>query len=768
MSIELPTLYQQFIHKSRYARWIDEKKRRETWSETVDRYVAFMFEGVCSGLIDKDVERVIRDSIFNLDVMPSMRAMMTAGKALRRDNVAGYNCAYVAIDDVRAFDEILYILMCGTGVGYSVESRSTDKLPVVAEEFYDSGTIIAVPDSKIGWATSFRELISLLCAGKVPTWDLSKLRPAGAPLKTFGGRSSGPAPLNDLFHFTVNLFKRSVGRRLRPDEVSDLVCKTAEIVVVGGVRRSALLCLCDLEDRLMRNYKTGDWRKTNPYRALANISAVYNDRPAVSSFMKEWTALYESQSGERGIFNRAGANRLCERIGRKVEGQLGLNPCCFTGDMRLLTDRGYQDFASLSGKRVNIVNSSGEITQGSVWSNGEKRVVKVNFHNRDYNSIVCTPDHRFMLVDGTECSAADLKGQRAMPDLDRDKDEGILVSSIVDAGAAEVFDFTEPETHWGVVEGVVVHNSEILLRSAQFCNLTEVVVRADDNRETLLKKVEAATILGTIQSMLTNFRYLRKKWKNNCEEERLLGVSLTGIMDNETLAGKNDEDLGALLSEMRGHAREVNKKWAAILGTNPSAALTCVKPSGTVSQLVNSSSGIHDRHDEIYIRNVLGDNKDPLTKFLSTIGVPNEPSAYYGDCAVFSFPVRGPKGSGRLTRTARQQLDHWLKYQHHWCDHKPSCTVYIGKDEWFDVAAWLWDNFEHVSGISFLPKDESEHRYSQLPYQDASEEEVATLESKMPLEIDWDAMSKFEQSDLTAGAKTYACSGDKCELVDLV
>jgi ribonucleoside-diphosphate reductase alpha chain len=637
LGAEAPTIYQQFIHKSRYARWLYGERRRETWEETVWRYMQFMEENFPLIFNEKkDVFWELYYAILNMEVMPSMRLLMTSGKAAARDHVAAYNCAYIAVDHIRAFDEILYILMCGTGVGFSCEERYTNKLPQISEEFHTTDTTIVVSDSKIGWASAYRELISLLIAGKIPLWDLSRVRAEGTPLKTFGGRASGPDPLNDLFNFTVGIFRQAAGRQLRDIEVHDIICKIAEIVVVGGVRRSALISLSDLNSRDMRHAKTSNWYETQAQRALSNNSVAYNGRPTLGSFMKEWLALYESKSGERGIFNRETASKIYEGHRRKSEGiEFGCNPC-----------------------------------------------------------------------------------------------------------------------------------SEILLRSGQFCNLTEVVARPEDDAESLARKTRLATILGTYQASLTNFRYLRKKWKNNCDEERLLGVSITGIMDNDMLSGRAVGTIETI-TELKKQSIITNKKWADILSINPASAITCVKPSGTVSQLVNSASGIHDRWNEHYIRNVLADDKDPLTKFLSSIGVPNEPSVYYKNQTVFSFPVRGPANSGRGGRSAIQQLNHWLVYQQHWCEHKPSCTIYVKECEWLAVAAWVWENFDYVSGISFLPADETKHSYTQLPYTDATEDVIAKLEEKFPT-FDWSDLSKFESSDMTVGSRTYACTGDKCEIVDLV
>ena len=634
----LPTSYQQYIHMSRYSRWLPEEGRRETWEETVGRYVKFWLD---RELITKKEADELNRAILNLEVMPSMRALMTAGPALERDNVAGYNCSYVAIDNPRVFDEIMYVLLCGTGVGFSAEKKYTSKLPAVADELHASDSVIVVPDSKIGWASSFRELISLLYAGKIPNWDLSRIRPAGAPLKTFGGRASGPDPLNDLFTFTVELFQKAAGRQLSSLECHDLVCKVAEVVVVGGVRRSALISLSDLDSDEMRTAKSGQWWVEDSQRALANNSAVYEETPNVGRFMFEWQSLYESKSGERGIFNRASANSFVPDR-RKEFGYVdwGTNPC-----------------------------------------------------------------------------------------------------------------------------------SEIVLRSKQFCNLTEVVVRPEDSLEVLKDKVKLATILGTLQSTLTDFRYLSTQWKRNTEEERLLGVSLTGIMDHQFLNGElhmsyyeDGLSLEKFISELKDHAIEVNKEWAERLKIPQSAAITCVKPSGTVSQLVDSASGIHPRYAEYYIRTVRSDQKDPISQFLIDSGVPYEPDVMKpNDTYVFSFPMKAPEGSVmRDDRSALEQLELWKLYQQYWCEHKPSITVYVKEHEWMDVGAWVYDNFEYISGISFLPH--SDHSYKQAPYQEITKEEY---EAFPKVELDWDKFFNggYETNDETTGSQEYACVGGACEIL---
>ena len=641
----LPTPYQQFIHLSRYSRWLDDKMRRETWGETVDRYFEFFLphlKETHNHVPDDKTVKDLRKAILNLEVMPSMRALMTAGEALQRDNVAGYNCSYLAINRVRAFDELFYILMCGTGVGFSVEKIYVDssKLPTIADEFDDSDTTIVVQDSKIGWCKSYRELMSLLITGQVPKWDVSRVRPAGERLKTFGGRSSGPDALVDLFRFTIGTFRRASGRKLTTLECHDLVCKIAEIVIVGGVRRSALLSLSSLSDDRMRVAKHGQWWAVEPQRALSNNSACYKSKPEPGMFMNEWLALYESKSGERGIFNRDAAQSTVERLGedrRDPNHEFGTNPC-----------------------------------------------------------------------------------------------------------------------------------SEIILRDREFCNLSEVIVREDDTVASLKRKIRLATILGTWQSTLTNFRYLTSDWKNNCEEERLLGVSLTGIMDNSLLNGSGGmADLSTCLAGLRKVAVKTNKDLAAEIGIPQSAAVTCVKPSGTVSQLVNSASGIHTRHSPYYVRTVRASVKDPLCKMMIDRGFPCEPDVMKPDSTmVFSFPHKSPENSVfREDRTAIEQLELWLTYQRHWCEHKPSVTISVQEDEWVSVGAWVYENFDEVCGVSFLPF--SEHTYKQAPYQDCTQEEYDNLLAKMPNTIDWSDLVNYEQEDNTAGSQTLACSGTVCEVVDL-
>ena len=648
----LPTQYQQFIHLSRYARWDYDKKRRETWGETVDRYFTFFQEHLketCDYDLGNGIVEELRENVLSLNVMPSMRCLMTAGDALRKENVAGYNCSYVKIDSPRSFDEILYVLMNGTGVGFSVEVEHVNHLPLVAEEFHPTDTTIVVADSKLGWAKAFKELLSLLWTGQIPKWDLSKVRGAGEPLKTFGGRASGPQPLDDLFHFASRIFQDSAGRKLKPIECHDIVCKIAEIVVVGGVRRSALISLSDLNDREMRFAKHGEWYKLNVQRALANNSVNYKERPDVGTYMREWLSLYDSKSGERGVYNGVSAKN-----------------------------------------QVALLNEREKDDNGGYVKRREPR--------DDFGTNPC---------------------------------------------------------------------SEIILRSREFCNLSECVVRRHDDAESLKKKVRSATILGTFQSTLTNFRYLTKEWENNCTEERLLGVSLTGILDNPLTNGKK-KGLEPLLEELRKVAYETNKEWADKLGIPRAAAITCVKPSGTVSQLVDSASGIHARHNPYYIRTVRADNKDPLCKMMKEAKFPNEPDVTKPDhTTVFSFPMESPKGAVcRKDMTAIEQLDLWTKYQKHWCEHKPSITVSVKEPEWFDVGAWVWNNFDSISGISFLPF--SEHTYRQAPYQDCTKKEYDELLVKIPKKVDWTTLSNYEQQDYTIASQELACSAEGgCEIVDL-
>ena len=636
----LPTEYQTFIHLSRYSRWLPADRKRETWIETVTRLSTFLQMHLDKNLgvqVDSEMWRKIEDYIISLSVMPSMRALMTAGPALERENVGGYNCSYIPIDSPKAFDEVLYILMNGTGVGFSVERNYIHSLPTIPDrEFEHTEDVISVADSKEGWARAFKDLISYLYTCRIPKINVSKVRPAGERLKTFGGRASGPQPLVNLFDFTIEKFKGAKGRKLSSLECHDIVCKTGEVVVVGGVRRSALISLSNLSDQRLRVCKSGAWWDTNPERALANNSVAYTEKPDAGIFMKEWLSLYESKSGERGIFNRVSAQEKAKQNGRRnTNFDFGTNPC-----------------------------------------------------------------------------------------------------------------------------------SEIILRPNQFCNLTEVVVRPFDTKEMLLNKIEVATILGTMQATLTNFGYLRKRWQTNTEEERLLGVSLTGIMDN-SLLNRRRSQLHETLEEMRTKAVLVNKEWSDKLGIPQSTAITCVKPSGTVSQLVDSASGIHARHAPYYIRTVRGDNKDPLTEFMISKGIPCEPDVMNPNhTSVFSFPMKTDSGAVfRNSMSAIEQLEIWKVYAEHWCEHKPSVTISVKENEWVNVGNWCWDNFNYLSGVSFLPF--SDHTYQQAPYQDIDKEKYEELNAKMPTDIDWSDLKHYETEDNTKGSQELACVAGACELVDI-
>ena len=634
----LPTPYQSMIHLSRYSRWDYEKKRRETWPETVDRYIKF-FDGHLAKMhnykVPEETKERVRDAILNLEVMPSMRCLMTAGPALEKENVAGYNCAYLHIDNPNAFDEMLYVLMNGTGVGYSVEQRHIEKLPNVPNTLYETDTTIHVADSKLGWSKALRELLALLWTGHIPKWDVSQVRPKGSVLKTFGGRASGPEPLTRLFEFLVKTFKKSGGRKLSAIDCHDICCMIGDIVVVGGVRRSALISLSDLGDAEMRSAKSGEWWNSTPYRRLANNSANYRVKPDPGTFMAEWKSLYDSKSGERGIFSSAAAKSQVERNapGRKALDDFGCNPC-----------------------------------------------------------------------------------------------------------------------------------SEIILRSQQFCNLSEVVCRTGDDMETLKKKVAVASIIGTWQSTLTNFNYLGYKWRQNCEEERLLGVSMTGIMDCAITENLHHRDFAANLKHLKGVARDTNERVAREIGIQPSAAITCVKPSGTVSQLVDSASGIHPRHSEYYIRTVRMDNTDPLCQFMIDQGMPYEPEVLSPkDVTVFSFPMKSPEGS--LTRnevTGEEQLELWLEYQRHWCEHKASITVNVNEDEWLRIGSWVYDHFDEMAGVSFLPTDNN--TYQQAPYQDCDGETYDAVLSSLPI-IQWKKLADYEKADYTTASQEFACVGNSCEVV---
>jgi ribonucleoside-diphosphate reductase alpha chain len=629
---QLPTLYQEYIAKSRYSRWIEEESRRENWNEVVDRYIDFFKER--SQISDKEAKELHKE-ILELKVMPSMRCLMSAGKALERDNVAGFNCAYVAIEDTRCFDELMYILMCGTGVGFSVEKENIVKLPVIAETFHKTDTTIVVSDSKIGWCSAYRELLAMLWAGKIPQWDVSRVRPAGSRLKTFGGRASGPEPLVDLFEFSARLVSGAAGRKLTALEVHDLVCKIAEIVVVGGVRRSALISLSSLDDTQMQKAKSGSWYETNIQRSLSNNSAVYDEKPPMEIFLKEWSSLYESKSGERGIFSRLASKKQAAKNGRRnaTDYQFGTNPCC-----------------------------------------------------------------------------------------------------------------------------------EIILRSKQFCNLTEVIVRPKDSLDTLIQKVEAATALGTLQCTLTDFRYLRKEWQSNTEEEALLGVSLTGIMDHEVLNGsEGTKKLESWLIKMKEASIKTNKVWAKKLKCNPSVAITCVKPSGTVSQLADTASGIHPRMYPYYLRRVRADDKDPLAIFMQDKGFPVEKDRRSKSSLVFSFPIKSPEGSlCRKDFNCIKQLELWKVYQETWCEHKPSISVYYTESEFLELGDWVYKNFDAISGVSFFPHDDNV--YDQTPYHPIDKKEYTEFLKNMPKKIDWQELADFEKEDTTTNAQELACTGGACEI----
>jgi len=635
----LPTDYQNFIALSRYARWKEDEQRRETWTETVGRYFDYMSDHLKkkhSYSLDEGLRKQLEEAVLSLNIMPSMRALMTSGPALDRCHVGGYNCSYVPVDNPRAFDETMYILMCGTGVGFSVERHHIEKLPIVNEDFHDTDTVIKVGDSRPGWAKSLKELLAMLYTGQVPKFDVSEVRPAGARLKTFGGRASGPQPLIELFEFCIQKFKGAAGRRLYPIECHDIMCKIGEVVVVGGVRRSALISLSNLNDDQMAHAKSGQWWENEGQRALANNSVAYKYKPEMGTFMREWLSLYDSKSGERGIFNREAAKKQAAKNGRRdADHDFGCNPC-----------------------------------------------------------------------------------------------------------------------------------SEIILRPYQFCNLSEVVVRENDTTETLKEKVRLATILGTFQSTLTNFKYIRNIWKKNTEEERLLGVSLTGIMDNELTANAGGT-LETVLELLRSVSVESNKSMAKQLGIPQSVAVTCVKPSGTVSQLTDAASGIHARHNPYYIRTVRGDNKDPLTQFLMSQGIPAEPDVMKPDSTtVFSFPMKSPANAiTRTGMTAIEQLELWLTYQRHWCEHKPSVTISVKESEWMDVGAWVYKHFDEVSGISFLPF--SEHTYQQAPYQDIDADTYKEWVKKMPKNVDWNKLQDFEKEDTTSGGRELACTAGVCEIVDI-
>jgi ribonucleoside-diphosphate reductase alpha chain len=627
--------YNTFIAKSRYSRYLDDKGRREHWSETVARYFDFMTEHLKTKqnyTLSPELRKELETAVVNLEVVPSMRAVMTAGPALERQNVAAFNCSYLPIDDPKAFDEAMYILLCGTGVGFSVEQQYVSKLPEVPEQLFASQTTIVVSDSKEGWAKSLRQLIALLYSGEVPRYDLSKVRPAGARLKVFGGRASGPGPLEELFKFTIAKFRGAVGRRLSSIECHDILCKIGEVVVVGGVRRSAMISLSDLSDDKMAHAKAGNWWDGQGQRALANNSATYAETPSIGQFMREWSSIYESHSGERGIFNREASQKQAAKNGRRDETYaFGTNPC-----------------------------------------------------------------------------------------------------------------------------------SEIILRPYQFCNLSSCIVRSYDTVSTLENKVRLATILGTFQASLTEFPYLRKIWEKNTKEEALLGVSMTGICDNELLNNPDDEDLPARLERLRDVAITTNIEFAATIGINQSVAVTAIKPEGTVSQLCSTASGIHPQHSKYYIRRVRADNKDPLTQFMLSSGFVGEPCYLKPDSTtVFSFPVKVDDGGLlREDLTAIQHLRLWLLFQRHYCEHKPSVTISVREDEWMDVGAWVYRHFDEVTGVSFLPMDGG--TYKQAPYEECDEETYNKLKALVPNAVDWENFKEYD--DNVEGAQTLSCTAGGCEI----
>ena len=622
--------YQSYIHASRYARWLEDKGRRETWEETVDRWWNYMTDKFPALEQRQDVKVAIHD----LEVVPSMRTIMTAGEALDRNQVAAYNCSFLAVDDPKAFDEALLVLMCGTGVGFSVERQFISKLPEVPAELHDTDEVVVVADSKEGWAKALRQIISRLYAGEIPKWDVSKVRPAGARLKTFGGRASGAEPLENLFKFAINTFTKAAGRKLNSLECHDLMCQVAAAVVVGGVRRSAMISLSNLSDDRMRHAKMGNWWNDQVNRSYANNSISFTEKPDMGSFLREWTSIYESKSGERGIFNREAAKAKAVSIGREPRDDFGTNPC-----------------------------------------------------------------------------------------------------------------------------------GEISLRSKQFCNLSEVIIRETDGMDELKKKVEIATIIGTIQSALVDFKYLSPKWKKNSEGERLLGVSLTGIFDHKIMSGQGEYEaniLAGTLAKLREITRETNKEWAEKLGIPESKAITTVKPSGTVSQLVNSGSGIHPRYAKYYIRRVRADVKDPLATWMQDKGVPCETDVYNPQNLVFSFPMKSADNS--LTRhdvSAIEHLELWLKYRKHWTDHNPSVTIYVGEDEWAEVGAWVYKHWDEICGVSFLPREDDNHSYAQAPYEEVDEEAYNKLKEEMP---DVDFSEYAELADNTTSSQELACTAGVCEI----
>lgn len=880
----LPTDYQSFIAVSRYARYLDTEKRRETWDETVTRYFDFMQDHLLEAhnyTLEPSLKTALTDAVLSLEIMPSMRALMTAGPALKRDNTCAYNCSYLPINSPRSFDELFYILLCGTGVGYSVERQYIADLPAVSEHFEKSTSVLVVDDSKAGWARAFKELVALLYTGQVPSWDVSKVRPAGARLKTFGGRASGPGPLVDLFNYTVGLFKAAAGRKLNSLECHDLCCKIASVVVVGGVRRSAMISLSNLSDQRMRDAKSGSWYVGSPDRAFANNSVAYTEKPDMGTFMKEWESLYSSKSGERGMFYRNAAVAQATKNGRRESAEFGVNPCLHP-DTEVQTIYGAIKIKDITKPtKVYTMDALGRLSirnASAAWiSKKDAETVVVKYSSG--KSLVCTPDHPIYVeskgytearnlkkgdrlvhlvrnrrgaaysgvkltsqgkraytmehrlvwesvfgeipkyhdihhkdgdtynnsIDNLECLHHDdhatitaleqpnnhqvwgpdgrytspptsRKGKKTIvpvPDqLKSNLHQYATVLEVSPGPTTDVYDLTVEGTHNFIANFIVVHNcGEIILRPFQFCNLTEVVVRANDTPESLARKVRLATILGTFQSTLTNFKYLRKVWKDNTEQERLLGVSLTGTMDHKVLSGKGDcgdVNLPTLLTNLKNVAVVTNEEFAMYLGINQSVAVTTQKPSGTVSQLVNSASGFHPRYAKYYIRRVRGDNKDPLTQFMKNKGVPCEPCNYSAEnTSVFSFPIKADEGTKvfRETYSAIEQLELWKIYKTYWAEHNISVTIQVKEPEWMEVGAWVYKHFNDIVGVSFLPYDTGS--YTQAPYEEIDEATYKALDNAMPKDIQWDQLAEFEAEDTTVAAQNYACSGDVCEVVDI-
>jgi len=889
------SLYSQFIYKSRYARYLDKEKRREDWLETVQRYmdfiVAFLQENN-NFSVPKDTIEELTQAILDHNVMPSMRGLMTAGPAAMKNQVAFYNCAFLPIDDFRSFDEEMAILMSGTGVGFSVEQEAIKNLPIIPEEFFPSNSTIVFEDSRIGWAKGYREFISILLTGQIPKYDISKLRPAGSRLKTMGGRSSGPLPLVEVLEFTINLFMRAKGRKLTSIEAHDLACKIADIVVVGGVRRSALISLSDLEDQRMREAKTGNWWQTHPYRRLANNSAIYNEKPDVGTFMKEWISLYNSKSGERGIFSRdavanviENANNFRLNLGledirtREFQEDFGVNPCLHP-DSIIETIHGRIKIKDISKPTmVYSMDKNGKLCLRSCSASwiSKKNTNTIKITIASGKQLICTPDHKIFVeakgwvkaenikigdrvihlirsrrgvaysgvrltsqdksettmehrmifegyygpipegfdvhhidgdtynndIDNLEClSHSDHARITALeqpnnhmivgfneklgrlgfisPENSRHGQKIIIpipeelksnlhqyasVIRIEEGPITDVYDLSVEDTHNFISNFIVVHNcSEIILRPYEFCNLTSVQIYEDDNYVDLVEKIRIATILGTFQSCLTNFRYLNKKWKRNCEEERLLGVSLNGIFDNDFTNGKK-EGLEYYLKGFKQIAIETNLEWSKNIGINSSVAITCIKPEGTVSAYNGTSSGIHPSHAPQYIRYVRNDKKDPLTAFMIDQGFPYEEDAYDPQNVVaFKFPIKSSsKAIFKKDISAIKHLELWKIYQLYFTEHKPSITVSVKEHEWMQVGAWVYDNFEWMSGVAFLPAEEENMVYKQAPFTNCSEKEYQDLLSQMPTSVDWSKLSDYELEDMTVNQQTLACTGvDSC------